>query len=242
MWLACQYELANRLKDAEAAYLRAAQIATKLVWEDSVSPGIKRVLKEQAQDAWSWAPRFLRARLVRLWAWQYLTDGIWLVGVFLVAGYGVRRALRWNRELRIEPFARGIPSAILLDPERMITTMHQTVRDVSEPMGLLSNSGLKLPVISTASAEDVIAVVEVTSPPKWLLKLVGSISKVLDRPRFVVSGHVEGTLTKVRLAANLHEHGRLVRSWDLIVPAEMALEEESRLACELLYTLSECTQ
>ena len=115
------------------------------------------------------------------------------------------------------------------------------VREIARPVGLVSGSGLKLPVVSTAPNEDLVGLVEVVEAPAWLPKLLGWIIRSNDAPRFVVRGHAAGTPWSVRVVVILEDGGREVGHWDRTITGYEMLGVERAIACEVVYKLSECS-
>jgi len=200
---------------------------------------LRTIWEEDEASAFRWVPWPFRPILVWLSEWRWRTEALWIVAL-AVLGYLRNRTTRAGKtQLSIKPFTRTIPPDIGLGIEDTVADFHRKMNDVSAPVGILINSGLKLPVMSTAQAEDLVELVEIVSPQPWIPKVLALILKGAYNPRFVVSGHATGTLSAVRIVAGLEDEGRRVRAWDRTVRSQDLIDGERALACEIVYALSE---
>ncbi len=240
LWLGYQYEEVGRQKEAESAYARLLSRASDSA-RAYAQTRLRAILGAEKAAAFRWVPRPFRPVVARLTDWTWFVEAVWLG--LLVALLVSRRlaAQKGKTQVRIQAFTRHLPSSIGLGIEDTIADLHRRTNEVGKPVGVLLNSGLKLPVVWTAPSEDLVKLVEIVSPQPWIPKVLGWILKGSDNPRFLVQGHVEGTLWAVRVVVRLDDHGQRVRNWDRTVLFHQLLSGEQELACQVVYTLSECS-
>lgn len=238
LWLGYQYQKVGRRRDAESAYIRILPIVSDSV-RTYVRARLETIWAQDRASEFGLTPWPVRPFLAWLSKWRWRAEAIWLVGLGAL-GYLRRRTSRAGRtQLRIQPFARSLPPDIGLGIEETIADFHRKTHEVSLPVGILLNSGLKLPVMSSAPAAELVELIEIVSPPSWVPTVVARLLKGADNPRFLVTGHAAGTLYGVRIVVRLSDKGRPVRSWDRTVLPKDLTGLERALACEIVFVLSE---
>lgn len=239
VWLGYQYEEAGRQKDAEAAYIRVLSKVSGSA-RTYAETRLRAMLQVEKAPKFRWIPWPVRSPAIWLVDRIGRVELLWLVGLI---GFGLwwwrRAARRGKTQLRIQPFTRQLPSSVGLGIEDTIADLHKRTSEVGAPAGVLLNSGLKLPVMSTAPSENLAELVGAISQQPWIPKVLGWILKGSDNPRFVVRGHVEGTLWAVRIVVGLDDDGLRVRTWDRTLRFYQLIDGEQELACQVIYTLSE---
>jgi hypothetical protein len=238
LWLGYSYSIVGRRKDAESAYLRILPKVSETV-RTYVRAQLQTIWEEDEASAFRWVPWPFRPILAWFSEWQWRAEALWLVAVAVLAYLRYRTTRAGKTQLRIQPFTRNLPPDIGVGIEETVADFHRKTNEVSAPVGILINSGLKLPVMSTARPEELVELVEIVSPEPWIPKVLALILKGAYHPRYVVSGHASGTLSSVRIVAGLDDEGRRVHAWDRTVRSQDLIESERALACEIVYALSE---
>ena len=240
VWLAASLHRMGRLADAEAAYERALSMA---VGADSlvVRRHLQEILEERREAGWIhwWVPRPFRTTLIRLLGWKSLPDVYWSAGVILVLVRLLARRRKGARTARIEVFAKDLPQHVRLNPERRIADYHRKMAQARAPVGVLVATGLKLPTLATVESDELVKWTDLITSKELLRQLARAISDFVAPPRFLITGHVEGTVSAVRFVVSVKDRGKSVRDWDSVFPYRQVLDEESKLACEVVFSLSE---
>ena len=195
--------------------------------------------KEGVSDQFSWLPIPFRPLLVTLQSWRWRPEFIWLSVLFSLALLSKWTQRRGRGQLRIERFKRDLPAAIALGPEETIADYHRKTQELGRPLGVLLTPGLKLPVVSNAPSETLADLLEIAKSPSWLTEAIRFIVKLSDRPRFVISGHIEGNAACVRLVVMLYDCGAVIGTWDVTTVVNDLLDKQAILACEVIRKLSE---
>lgn len=238
LWLGYQYEAVGRRKDAESAYLRVLPIASDSV-RAYAQTRLQSIWKADRADEFGWIFWPLRPFLLWFSEWRWRAEALLLAAGGILGYLHLRTRRAGKTQLRIQPFTRNLTSSVGLGIEETIADFHQRTNEVGAPLGVLLNSGLKLPVMYTAPNEEFLELVEIVSPQPWIPKIVGRILRGSDNPRFVVTGHATGTMSAIRVVVGLKDGGRRVRSWERTVAPNDLIDCERALACEVVFALSE---
>lgn len=235
LWLGAEFERAGRDADAEAAYLRVLPKGST----SARAYAQRRIEAIHRSERARWVPWPIRPAWVWFSDWAWAPEAAWA----LLLGYAFllyRRTVRKGKtQLRVQPFTRNLPTEVGVGIEQTIADFYRRTRQGSA-LGILMNSGLRIPIMSTEPSSDVIEIVAGVGLPTWIPQILRVILKSADQPRFVIKGQAEGTLWSVRIALRLEDKGKLVQSWDRTIPYYQLIERELDLACEVIYALSEC--
>jgi len=170
LWLGHEYERVGRITDAVRAYERARQQPGAV--RSYASERLRVLLREQRASQLPWLPSGVREAALWLRGWSFTVNALWGLAVLVFLVWAITRSRRAKNAVQVEQFTRRIPEDFGVGLEDTIVDVHRRSVEVSRPLGVIINSGLKLHVLATSS-QAIIDLVEVVSPKPWITKLVG---------------------------------------------------------------------
>lgn len=236
LWLGHEHERAGRKEDAALAYERV-RAQHPGVARSYAEERLRVLSEEERASNLTWLPSGVRDVVLWLESWKYKWDAFWIIFGVAFLAVVARQCQKARTQVQIEQFTRQVPAQIGIGLEDTIADIHKRTVQVSQPLGVIVNSGLKLPVLATSS-DAIVQFVEIVSPKPWIPKAVGWMRR-WAKPKFIVSGHMEGTLEAVRIVVALEKSGDLVREWDVIIPTQTLREGELNLALQVIHSLAE---
>ncbi|HYJ89007.1 MAG TPA: metallophosphoesterase [Pyrinomonadaceae bacterium] len=227
------YENLGRLKEAEAAYLKAAENDWQPTRQKALA-SLKRVVYEQdsVRERYLFGP--MRA------AWSVGITGFFalLPALLVVLGIYVYKWWRGRKDgkyqLKIGPIIdspKGEAGAIF---ERVTTMMHGRMRTHYKRRNLIEGEP-RLPMIASSQSEDVPTIIE-SFLPGGLGKLMALLLKRTESPKYSIVGVMRSDIfmRNRRIFLSLRAEGESLKNWSVDGNADESIGGHKKLAYEAL--------
>jgi hypothetical protein len=233
------YESLGRLKEAEAAYAKAADSDWPPTRTTALE-GLSRVVAAQDPKLKKYLPGWLSSPLVTSAStlWTGFVTAVMVVAIGLFGRFGMKRFGKWRgrNKVQIGPVvdAGNGNAGVRFDQiaTRILERMHAHFKNRA-----LIRGTLKLPLLARSQSPEIKQLIDAAAPGE-IGKLLGWFYSLTMRPRYSIEGIVDsGRLWYRWLSISLYDEGNRVQAWKKLIEMEDLIAEETKLAFDALKRL-----